>query len=359
MSEVVITALSKRYGEAVALHGVDLHIADGEFLTLLGPSGCGKSTTLFALAGLDTPTGGTIRVGADIFFDHATGIEVPPERRNLGLVFQSYALWPHMSVEQNLAFPLKLRGIGGNERAKRIAEALELVDMAPYARRFPHELSGGQQQRVALARTIVFRPSLLLLDEPLSNLDAKLRIKARGWLKALQRQLGLTTIYVTHDQEEALELSDRIAVMNMGRIEQLDRPDIIFRRPASRFVADFVGASNFLPVSLREMTAGGMAKVMFNDHLSLQAVPVGAGQGAGECLLSVRPQLIRLSRTPAMDEGGNSLSGTIVDRSYLGVRHAYSIAVGEHMLSVETEDVLEPGPVHLSFRPEDTLLLAQ
>ncbi|WP_336964593.1 ABC transporter ATP-binding protein [Sphingobium aquiterrae] len=357
MSDVYVEKLSKRFGDVTALHGVDLHVAEGEFLTLLGPSGCGKSTTLFAIAGLDRPTGGTIRVGSNVFFDAGRGIDVPPEHRNLGLVFQSYALWPHMSVRQNLAFPLKLRGVGKAEQASRIAEALSLVDMEDYADRLPHELSGGQQQRVALARTLVFRPTLLLLDEPLSNLDAKLRIKARGWLKQLQRQLGLTTIYVTHDQEEALALSDRIAVMERGRIAQLDRPEVIYTRPANAFVADFVGASNFLPVETKGRSAE-FFQVLFEGQGLLSAVATTAGECGSSAMLTVRPQYIRLSRQRPEANGSNILEGRIVERTYLGARHAYAIAIGGHSLIAEAEDVLEPGPVFASFAPKDTLLVS-
>ena len=183
MVDLTIESLSKHFGDVRAIDSIDLTVRDGEFLTLLGPSGCGKSTTLFAIAGLDTPTGGSIKLGDRTLFDATRQIDIPPEKRNLGLVFQSYALWPHMTVAQNMAFPLSIRGVGRAERSRRIEEALTLVEMEDYVGRFPHELSGGQQQRVALARTLVFRPSLLLLDEPLSNLDAKLRIRARVWLK--------------------------------------------------------------------------------------------------------------------------------------------------------------------------------
>ncbi|RRN63541.1 ABC transporter ATP-binding protein [Caulobacter sp. 602-1] len=358
MSDVFVEKLSKRFGDVTALHDVNLHVAQGEFLTLLGPSGCGKSTTLFAIAGLDTPSGGVIRVGGQTFFDGAGKVDVPPERRNLGLVFQSYALWPHMTVAQNLAFPLKLRGVSKAEQAPRIAEALSLVDMGEYGGRFPHELSGGQQQRVALARTLVFRPTLLLLDEPLSNLDAKLRIKARGWLKSLQRQLGLTTIYVTHDQEEALALSDRIAVMNKGRIVQLDSPETIYRRPTNTFVADFIGASNFLPVRRTGATVDEITPVMTEAGVALRAV-AAASAGADDGIVTVRPQHIRLSRQRPSDRGLNVLAGAITDRTYLGARHAYGLEISGHTLVAEVEEVLEPGPVFAAFEPRDTLLIAR
>ncbi|MBY8824215.1 ABC transporter ATP-binding protein [Sphingomonas colocasiae] len=355
MSEVVIDNLGKHYGAVRALDDVSLHVAEGEFVTLLGPSGCGKSTTLFALAGLDRPTEGTIRIGDRVFFDAAAGIDVPAERRGIGLVFQSYALWPHMTVRQNLAFPLKLRKVPKAEQAVRIEEALALVDLTGLGERLPHELSGGQQQRVALARTLVFRPSLLLLDEPLSNLDAKLRHKARDWLKQLQRQLGLTTLYVTHDQEEALAMSDRIAVMQAGRIVQLDTPERIYRRPATRFVADFIGAGNFLPVRHVGHDEGGRMLVETGEGVRLVTAgtaPPGAG---ADLAVTIRPQHLRLSAAPIDDE--NRLTGTIVDRTYLGARHGYTVAIGDQRIQAESEQLFEPGAVHLAFRAEDTLLL--
>ena len=241
MADLVLENLTIKYGEVTAVENLNIHVASGEFLTLLGPSGCGKSTSLFAVAGLNHATSGVIRVGDKVLFNGDPRATVPPERRNIGLVFQSYALWPHKSVADNLAFPLILRKMGRAERDERIKESLGLVEMLPYADRFPFELSGGQQQRVALARALVYRPPLLLLDEPLSNLDAKLRERARVWLRELQERLNVTTIYVTHDQAEALAVSDRIAVMSMGRMRQLGSPRDIYERPADSFVADFIG----------------------------------------------------------------------------------------------------------------------
>lgn len=228
MADLKIEGLVKRFGEVRVVDDVSIHVADGEFVTLLGPSGCGKSTTLAAVAGLDQPDEGRITVGGKTYFDGATGTYLPPEARGCGLVFQSYALWPHMTVQDNVAFPLTLRKVKAAERKRRIEEVLALVEMEQYADRYPHMLSGGQQQRVALARTLVYQPSILLLDEPLSNLDAKLRDRARTWLAELRTRLGLTTIYVTHDQIEALSLSDRIVVMNGGRIAQLGTPQDIY-----------------------------------------------------------------------------------------------------------------------------------
>ena len=358
MSDVLIQRLTKRHGEVTVLHGIDLDVPRGEFLTLLGPSGCGKSTTLFALAGLDKPSGGRIAVDGRTFYDGEDGTFVAPEERNLGLVFQSYALWPHMTVAKNLSFPLTLREVPKAEQRARIAEALELVDLGDYADRFPHELSGGQQQRVALARTLVFRPSLLLLDEPLSNLDAKLRIKSRALLKSLQRQLGLTTLYVTHDQEEALAMSDRIAVMERGRIVQIDRPEAIYNRPATRFVADFVGAGNFLPVRASRGEQGEIVEARLERGEVLRATRSTATEVDTQGFMTVRPQYLRLAPPGSpLAPGSNRLDGVIEERTFLGVRSAYVIRVGDHLVTAESEERYEIGPVTLAFRPTDTLLL--
>src|SRR3954465_6595356 len=246
MPEIHVEGLVRDFGDQRALDHVGFTVADGELFTLLGPSGCGKSTTLMSLAGFQTPNEGRIAIGADTFFDGERRIDVPAEQRNLGIVFQSYAVWPHMTVFENLAFPLKVRKHKRGQIRARVLEILELVEMAQYVDRYPHELSGGQQQRVALARALVYSPTVLLLDEPLSNLDAKLREQARAWLKRLQADLGITTIYVTHDQDEALALSDRIAVMSEGDMVQIGTPHEIYEAPATAAVAAFVGRCNFL-----------------------------------------------------------------------------------------------------------------
>src|SRR4051794_23726305 len=246
MPEIHVQSLVKQFAESRALDDVSFDVAEGELFTLLGPSGCGKSTTLMSIAGFQSPETGRIAVGDDTFFDGATGIGIPAERRNLGIVFQSYAVWPHMTVFDNLAFPLKVRRMKKSAIAARVREVLELVDLAQYERRYPHQLSGGQQQRVALGRALVYSPSVLLLDEPFSNLDAKLRERARAWVKDLQHTLGLTTIFVTHDQDEALSMSDRVLVMNGGVVQQVGTPEDVYRRPVNRFVAEFVGQVNLI-----------------------------------------------------------------------------------------------------------------
>lgn len=352
MSELVIENLAKHYGDVRAIDGISLTVADGEFLTLLGPSGCGKSTTLFAIAGLDTPTGGAIRVGGQALFDADRGILVPPEKRNCGLVFQSYALWPHMTVMDNLAFPLKIRKVRAPERKRRIMEALELVEMAQFASRYPHELSGGQQQRVALARTLVFQPTLLLLDEPLSNLDAKLRIRARNWLKQLQQQLKITTIYVTHDQIEALAMSDRIAVMNKGAIVQLATPQQIYTRPSGAFVADFIGSSNFLRGRMKRRDSDGCAEVILEGGEQIRTIWAPEVKEGSDVLVAVRPEHIRLTCNPPAANDANLLTGRITGRSYLGARYQYALDMLGTSIAAETEDTLDSPEVYASFEPE-------
>jgi putative spermidine/putrescine transport system ATP-binding protein len=246
---IAVRGLTRRYGSMVALGGVDLDVAQGEFLTLLGPSGSGKTTLLMILAGFTRPDAGSIRFG---------GVEVvrtPPHKRNLGVVFQSYALFPHMDVAANIAFPLVLRGVNGAERIRRVNAALELVQLGAFGARRVQELSGGQRQRVALARAIVFEPGILLMDEPLSALDKKLREQMQIELRHLHKRLGTTVIYVTHDQREALTMSDRIAVIHHGRVAQIDTPQRLYEAPASHFVADFIGDSTFLAVTVSDGVA--------------------------------------------------------------------------------------------------------
>lgn len=352
MADLQIQNLCKYFNDVKAVDGISLEVKDGEFLTFLGPSGCGKSTTLFAIAGLDTPTHGKITLDGKVLFDAGRGISVAPEKRDLGLVFQSYALWPHLTVGENLAFPLKLRKIKGPERTVRIRDALELVEMSDFVDRYPHEMSGGQQQRVALARTLVYEPKLLLLDEPLSNLDAKLRIKARSWLKSLQSKVGLTTIYVTHDQSEALSLSDRIAVIAGGKLAQLDTPEKIYRSPGSSFVADFVGASNFVEGTISE-TNGNRARVDLTNGAVISAVSNG-GLNAGDRVdVTVRPEHIQFVNGSGAPNGFNVLSGSVLNREYLGSRYQYLIGFGEAELRMESERDLDPGDIQIGFDPNN------
>src|SRR5580698_4772396 len=247
---VVLSGLEKRYDNVGAVRGVSLDIRSGEFLTLLGPSGSGKTTTLMMIAGFEVPSAG------DIAIDGRSVVALPPHKRNIGMVFQNYALFPHLTVAENIGFPLKQRGVDRATRARKVAESLELVRLPGYQARTPRQLSGGQQQRVALARAIVFRPRLLLMDEPLGALDKQLRESLQLEMRRLHADLGITFIYVTHDQEEALTMSDRIAVMNEGRIAQVGTPEDLYDRPCDQFVASFIGESNFLPCVVRGFEDG-------------------------------------------------------------------------------------------------------
>jgi len=304
MARLELCNLSKRYGDFHAVRDVTLDVADGEFLVLLGPSGCGKTTTLRMIAGFVEPTGGIVRIGeSDVTLQ-------PPWKRNTGLVFQNYALFPHLTVNQNVAFGLEMRKVSQSEIERRTAEALRLVRLEHLGERLPRQLSGGQQQRVALARALVFRPDVLLLDEPLSNLDAKLRHEVRVEIRELQRQLGLTTVMVTHDQEEALTMADRLVVMNEGAVRQVGTQQDLYERPADRFVADFVGRSTFIEGRIESpglfRTEGGLT-IRCN------------GAATGEASIALRPERISISPT-SIAGVDNDLEGTVEFVSYLGAQ---------------------------------------
>lgn len=292
---ITITGLTKRYGDLYALNAVDLDIRSGEFLTLLGPSGSGKTTLLMAIAGFNRPNAGSIRFG------DTEMILTPPHRREVGMVFQSYALFPHMTVSENIAFPLKLRGVKPQERTTRVNEALETVQLSGLGDRSIDQLSGGQRQRVALARAFVFRPRILLMDEPLSALDKKLRERMQIELKQLHRQLGVTTVYVTHDQREALTMSDRIAVINDGKLMQVDTPEVIYNQPVNAFVADFIGESTMLPLTVN---AGGVLEYSGREIIE---VPEGANDQSWS--LVVRPERLFI----AEDDVATTQSSIIFD----------------------------------------------
>jgi len=256
VGQILIEGLEKTFNSTRVLHSLDLHVGDGEFVTLLGPSGCGKTTTLRCVAGLEQPSSGSIRIGERTVVDSAVGGFVPPHKRRVGMVFQSYAIWPHMTALANVEFPLRRRRQGDRRQQRAEAgKALDAVGMSRFASRYPHEMSGGQQQRVALARGLVAAGEVMLYDEPLSNLDAKLRVQMRDEVRRLHDEFGHTSIYVTHDQEEAFAISDRVVIMNAGRIEQAGTPREIYHRPATRYVADFVGYENIL--ALDEVGPGG------------------------------------------------------------------------------------------------------
>ncbi len=323
MPDIRVETLVKEFGEQRALHDVSFHVGDGELFTLLGPSGCGKSTTLMSIAGLQTPEEGRIAVGGNVVFDAERGVDVPAERRNLGVVFQSYAVWPHMTVAENLAFPLQVRRRKRKEIAPRVREVLELVEMQQYAERYPHQLSGGQQQRVALARALVYSPTVLLLDEPFSNLDAKLRERARTWMKELQHSLGLTTVFVTHDQDEALSMSDRVLVMNDGVVQQLGTPEEIYRRPANRFVAEFVGRVNLISGTIAAWEHGRALVELSGRRIWVVAERQPASR---EVTLAVRPEALDVepSATSILN-GSNTFDARVRAVSFLGDHYEFDL----------------------------------
>jgi iron(III) transport system ATP-binding protein len=310
MPGVRLTDLTKRYGKLVAVQNLNLEVLAGELLTLLGPSGCGKTTILRCIAGFITPDEGKIELGKDDF----TG--VPPERRNIGFVFQNYALWPHMTVYQNLAFGLQLRKVPKGEIRQRVKETLALVRLSGLEDRYPRQLSGGQQQRVALARALIIQPRVLLLDEPLSNLDAKLREEMRFEIRELQRKLSITAIYVTHDQSEALALSDRIAVLNDGRLMQLGSPDEIYAWPANRFVASFIGLSSFVEAVVKR-AEGSRVILETDDGLEVWIARQELLPGQ-KVVLAVRPEHTVFSGEEEPHEGVNWFHTKVLRAAYLG-----------------------------------------
>lgn len=338
MPDVVVKNLRKDFGGITVLHEVSFTIKDGEFFTLLGPSGCGKSTTLSCLAGLEQPTSGSIAVGTTVLVDDSSNRFVPPEERNLGMVFQSYALWPHMTLAENLAMPLNIRKVPKAEQKTLIHDALDKVGLAHLAQRYPHQLSGGQQQRVALARALVYSPKVLLLDEPLSNLDAKLREQARVWLKRLQSELGITTVYVTHDQEEALAMSDRIAVMSNGNMLQVAPPEEIYERPATAEVAAFIGRSNFLDGTITS-TIGDRAVVRLEDTgETVTAVLTGEMHDGDSVTVAFRPEKASLAPVEeSVPSGHVGLPVEILTTSYVGSRYEYELRYGARTLAVDSK----------------------
>lgn len=336
MPDLVVENIGKTFGAAKALDDVSFTVKDGEFFTLLGPSGCGKSTTLNCVAGLEAPDRGSIRVGDEVFVDASRRKFLTPEERNLGMVFQSYALWPHMTVNDNLAMPLRIRKVHAGERRRRIEEALTQVGLEAYGKRYPHELSGGQQQRVALARALVYSPRVLLLDEPLSNLDAKLRDRARAWLKDLQQTVGITTVYVTHDQLEAMSLSDRLTVMQDGKMLQIGAPKDIYDAPESAAVADFIGRCTFFP-GVVEGIDGDQAVVSLDGN----PVTVRANEHcvpSAKVLVGVRSERTRmLIRGDESLEQHNAIPAELLKVSYVGARYECELMAAGKLAFAESD----------------------
>ncbi|MGE5641200.1 MAG: ABC transporter ATP-binding protein [Clostridia bacterium] len=333
-----------------AVDGVSFDVPAGQIVVLLGPSGCGKTTTLRCVAGLEHPTGGTISIGAKVVTDPAKGVFVPPRSRNIGMVFQSYAVWPHMTVRENVVYPLRQRRIPKADAARQVGEALELVGLHDFADRAVVSLSGGQMQRVALARAIVYRPQLLLLDEPLSNLDAKLRLRLRDELRRILKQTGMTALYVTHDQAEAVVLGDRIGVMREGKLLQMGTPDEIYNRPADPFVASFTGASNQLDGTLLE--AHGEFGVVEVRGARLEAALLQPMRPGDKVQVALRPESIGLGRK----EGANTYRARVLERRYQGTQTVYDIDLfGQRLevLELGTAARHEPGTESVVSLPRE------
>jgi ABC-type Fe3+/spermidine/putrescine transport system ATPase subunit len=356
--KISIRGVVKRFGAVTAVDRADLEIADGELFTLLGPSGCGKTTLLRLLAGFYQPDAGEIDFGAR----RVSGLA--PYERNIGMVFQNYALWPHMTVAGNVSYGLRLRKLTAEEIGRRVRDGLAKVNLLGLEGRYPGQLSGGQQQRVALARALVLNPDILLLDEPLSNLDAKIRVQVRAEIKKLQRELGITTIYVTHDQEEALSLSDRVAVMKDGRVLQVGGPRELYERPRTRFVADFVGTNNLLPGQVRERR--GERLLVETGVGPLEAIP--NAEVAERCVLAIRPENVAIAPDggAAPADGGNRVRGRVALASYLGNTLRYDVeAAAGLVLKADIRDPWHHDPmpvgrsVTMSFPPSVTLALPE
>ena len=325
MPTVELQDVSKEFRSVLAVRAINLTVKDGEFLALLGPSGCGKTTTLRMVAGFEVPTTGEIRIRGRTV--SGPGGFVPPEARNVGMVFQSHAVWPHMTVEDNVGYPLKLRGLPAAERRERSHRILDLVHLSGLEARFPHQLSGGQQQRVAVARALNMEPAVLLMDEPLSNLDAQLRKEMRLEIKTIQRRLGITILYVTHDQEEALTMADRVAVMGHGMIHQIGCPEEVFEQPADRFVAEFMGCTTFLPC---EVAGPDRVRLLLEEGTPCVPCPLDPG-AAGRGVLGIRADGVRL-----VTDATEALVGKVAFRTYRGGAFELHVGLGHHTIPVIT-----------------------
>jgi len=330
--DVRLVDVVKKFGDFLAVDHINLEVRDGEFFSLLGPSGCGKTTTLRMIGGFEEPTSGLIELqGQDVTW-------LPAYKRNVNTVFQNYALFPHLTIFENVAFGLRRKGVKGSEVTSRVTDMLKLVELPGYEKRKPNQISGGQAQRVALARALINRPAVLLLDEPLGALDLKLRKQMQVELKRIQQEVGITFIYVTHDQEEAMTMSDRIAVMNKGHYEQLGDPESLYERPSTRFVAGFLGVSNLLPATVTGRD-GTYANARLADDSAIR-VPSALVDGNAKVSIGVRPEKIRLSELSASGPSGhNRLTGVVRDASYLGVSTQYLVDSRGGTLTVYEQNV--------------------
>jgi iron(III) transport system ATP-binding protein len=332
VARVILEEVTKRYGRVKAVENVSVEINDGEFVTFLGPSGCGKTTTLRLIAGFIRADRGRIFIGERLVTSMEDGTFVPPEERHIGMVFQSYAVWPHMNVSDNVGYPLKVKKLGGKERRMRIERAFSMVKLEGMGNRFPHQLSGGQQQRVALARALVMEPEVMLLDEPLSNLDAKLREEMRFEIKDLQRRVKMTVVYVTHDQVEAMAMSDRVVVMNQGVVCQIGKPMEIYENPVDRFVADFIGLTNFIPCRIVDREAG---LILLEDGTGQSYVKTSiAPDIVDRAVASVRPNHIQFLEG---GEGKEGFLGEVERKTYLGSLVDFRVKVGDKSVRVQSD----------------------
>jgi len=347
MSELTVDNVKLAYGDNPILKGVSLTLERGEVVALLGPSGSGKTTILRAVAGLEQPSEGTIRVGDKVVFDGAKKIDVPAEGRNLGLVFQSYALWPHKTVSDNVAYGLKLRNVGSGDVSARVKTVLNQLSLGHLGDRFPHQLSGGQQQRVALARALVYNPPVILLDEPLSNLDAKLREEARAWLRELIVRLQLSALCVTHDQGEALAMSDRILLLNEGRIEQQGTPQQMYGSPATLFTADFMGSNNRLTGRVAEVRDGNA--LLQGEGFALWGTAIRGATSGGNGTAMIRLERIRIANGP----GENRVEVDLTTSMYLGDKWEHLFALGANRLRAYGSEPLAAGRQWLELPRSD------
>ena len=329
----------KRFGALEAVSHVSLDIRDGELFTLLGPSGCGKTTILRLVGGFHRADQGRILFGDK----EMTG--KPPYERHIGMVFQNYALWPHMRIFDNIAYGLKLKKFSGGEIQEKVAHALGLVNMKGLEKRYPGELSGGQQQRVALARALVLNPDVLLLDEPLSNLDAKIRIQVRAEIRKLQKDLGITTIYVTHDQEEALTLSDRIAVLSQGKLQQLGSPHELYEKPYNPFVADFIGINNLIPGRVKESMDSGLQLIVESAGGPITCAGDGRLKSGNDCMVCIRPETAEISLDATPPDGFSCIAGTVSFPSYIGNTIRYDVEAAGIIFKVDIQNPRDHQPL--------------